>query len=103
MALLQFTCRNSVALFRLWLAVGASGASFSGGKLLVPSVNVSIMQCHTFLVVAPIWNSLPLEIRLLPTSNMPLFYKLLKSNLFLLWLDWERFHIGFLRGNYLNL
>src|SRR6218665_3846681 len=41
--------------------------SSSGGKLLVPHVNTSIMQRRAFSVAAPsIWNSLPSQIRLLP-------------------------------------
>jgi len=36
-----------------------------------------------FSVVAPFtWNSLPLQIRLLPKSYTPLLYKLLKTDLF---------------------
>src|SRR6218665_1145872 len=57
--------------------------SSSGGKLLVPHVNTSTMQCRTLSVVAPsIWNSLPSQIRLLPKSYTPLLYKLLKTDLF---------------------
>src|SRR6218665_672587 len=57
--------------------------SSSGGKLLVPRVNNSTMQRRAFSVVAPsIWNSLPLQIRLLPKSYTLLLYKLLKTDLF---------------------
>src|SRR6218665_488267 len=59
--------------------------SSSGGKLLVPHVNTSIMQRRAFSVAAPsIWNSLPSQIRLLPTSYTPLLYKLLKTDLFIM-------------------
>src|SRR6218665_2970513 len=41
------------------------------------------MQRRAFSVATPaIWNSLPLEIRLLLKSNTPFFYKLLKTDLF---------------------
>jgi len=51
--------------------------SSSGGKLLVLYVNTSTMQRLAFSVVASsIWNSLPLQIRLLPKTYMTLLYKL---------------------------
>ena len=58
--------------------------SSSGDKLLVPRVNTPTMQHRAFSVVAPsIWNSFPLQIRMLPLkSYTPLLYKLLKTDLF---------------------
>ena len=49
--------------------------SSSSGRLLVPHVNT----LTAFSVVASsVWSELPVEILLLPRSNTPLFYKLLK-------------------------
>jgi len=60
--------------------------SSSGDKPLVPRVNTSTMQRCAFSVVAPsIWNSLPLQILLLPKSYTPLHYKLLKL---IFWTSW---------------
>ena len=55
------------------------------GKLLVPRVKTSTIDllCGAVSVVASsIWNSLPFQIRLLPKSNTPLLYKLLKTDIF---------------------
>ena len=53
--------------------------SSSGGELWVPHVNTSTALRRAFSIVAtPLWNTLPSEIRLLSTTNTPLFYKLLK-------------------------
>src|SRR6218665_3664994 len=53
------------------------------GKLLFPRAITTTMQSRAFSVFAPsVWNSLPLQIRWLPNCNTPLFYKLLKTDLF---------------------
>src|SRR6218665_3149948 len=82
-ALLQLTCRNTVALYRPQMAIERC----SGGKFLVPSLNTLIMQCRAFSVVAPsIWHSLPLQIRLLPRVTRLCSKNCLKL-IFSPWLD----------------
>ena len=54
--------------------------SASSGKLLVPRVETSTCQRRAFSVVGPsVWNSLPLQVRLLPRVDSSVFYKLLKT------------------------
>jgi len=86
--LLQFTCRNSVTLFRTWLVVkqqlyGRQALVLLWWQALSPHVNTSTMQHCAFSIVAPaVQNSLPLSIQFLPKRYTPLFYKLLKTDLY---------------------
>ena len=57
--------------------------SSAKGELLVPRARLCLKQRRAFSVVGPsTWNGLPLELRLMPRSNLPAYCRLLKSSLF---------------------
>jgi len=57
--------------------------SSAKGELIVPRARLCLKQHRAFLVVGPsTWNGLPLELRLMPRSNLPAYCRLLKSFLF---------------------
>ena len=83
LAVPRLTCVNSAVQSISFVLSRRALRSASSGKLLVPRVETSTCQRRAFSVVGPsVWNSLPLQMRLLPRVDSSVFYKLLKTFLF---------------------